>query len=181
MKVKFKVTRDVSKCFYVVVWFKCSSVFVRTPFRLWGSDVICGGLLYMHECMNFRFKWQSRYWRTPETTPSPTHRFSSLSRELLLIKLEVQGPWWAWAACLWPCVWSVSFYECSQVWLRLSFSVIALTNMFALHVVVERHAVRDSAGPLGTPDRGHIKKWRKQASFVPLNTWTWCFYVHVVT
>lgn len=166
--------------FCCVSVFKCSSVFVRSSFPFG-----CGGLTSVgafHTCMN---AW------TPDSNDKagieehlrhpPTHRFISLSRELLLIKPEVQGPWCAWAACLWPCVCSVSFYKCAQVWLRLSFSVIALTNMFALHVVVERHAVRDSAGPLGTPDRGHIKKWRKQASFVPLNTWTWCFYVHVVT
>lgn len=164
--------------FCCVSVFKCSSLFVRSSFPLGWSDVVFGGLSYMNECMNSRFKWQSRYWRTPQTPPdTQIHQFVQGAA----VSPEVLGPWWAWTACLWPCVCSVSFYECSQVWLRLSFSVIALTNMFALHVVVERHAVRDSAGPLGTPDRGHIKKWRKQASFVPLNTWTWCFYVHVVT
>lgn len=29
---------------------------VIISFRLWGSDVVCGGLSYMHECMNSRFK-----------------------------------------------------------------------------------------------------------------------------
>lgn len=80
---------------------------------------------------------------------------------------------------------SLCFYLCfhvneDNVCLRASLSTELLTNMFALHVVVEGDTVRNSAGALEAPYRGHIIKWRKQTSFVPLNTRSWCFNVHVV-
>ena len=55
-----------------------------------------------------------------------------------------------------------------------------LTNVFALHVIVEGDAVWDSAGALGAPDWRHIEKWRQKTGLVPLSTRSWCFDVHVV-
>lgn len=84
---------------------------------------------------------------------------------------------------VYPCV-PLCFYGWSGRWQCMFMSIILLsiilTNVFALHVVVEGDTVWDSARALGTPDWGHIKKRGQQTSLVPLNTWPRCFDVHVV-
>lgn len=74
---------------------------------------------------------------------------------------------------LWSKAQFVCMYGCRNV-------SLSLTNVFALHVIVEGDTVWHSAGALGALDWRHIKKWRQKTCFVPLSSRSWCFNVHVI-
>lgn len=56
-----------------------------------------------------------------------------------------------------------------------------LTNVHALHVVVEGDAVGDTGGACGPPGLGDVEEGGEQASFVSRNPWPRCLNVHVIT